>query len=392
MLTYGVLTGMDRMCLPVLFKEISSDLNLSAVSLGAIWGIDPLAGIFVGLPAGLLADRFGIKRTLTVISILGGIFGALRGLSINFLTMAASTFLFGAMAAMTPSIVPKAASVWFERRQLGLINALINISWAVGSMAASMTSATILSPLLGGWRNVLLLFALPAIVMGMLWLFTGREPAKSEHQTLIALRVPFREAISRVIRSKEVWILAITSMLLWGANMGFLGYLPLYLRNIGWTPAGADGVFTAFNGASMAGVIPMTLLASRLRNYKAMLFFSLVVTVVFLILLPLVSGATVWVLIIVTTFLRSSAFAVTNVLIFDIKGIGGTYGGTAMGLVSSVGMIGAFLSPPLGNMLAGVSPGAPYFFWAGLAALSLPLFLFLRKPKQTLPGIKESLV
>ena len=100
MLTYGVVTGVDRMCLPVLFKEISTDLGLNTVSLGTIWGMDPLAGIFVGLPAGLLVDRFGIKRTLTVVCILGGIFCALRGLSINFLTLAASMFLFGSMAAM----------------------------------------------------------------------------------------------------------------------------------------------------------------------------------------------------------------------------------------------------------------------------------------------------
>jgi hypothetical protein len=113
-----------------------------------------------------------------------------------------------------------------------------------------------------------------------------------------------------------------------------------------------------------------------------MLFFSLAVTTVFLTLLPILNGAAIWTLIIIGAFLRSSAFAITNVLIFDIKGIGSTYGGTAMGLVSSIGMTGGFLAPPLGNSLAGIGPGIPYFFWAGLTAMSLPLFLFLRKPKE----------
>jgi hypothetical protein len=95
-----------------------------------------------------------------------------------------------------------------------------------------------------------------------------------------------------------------------------------------------------------------------------------------------VNDAGIWVVIIAGNFLRSSTFAITNVLIFGIAGIGSTYGGTAMGLASSIGMIGGFLSPPLGNSLAGIGAGVPFFFWAGLAGISLPLFLFLRKPKE----------
>jgi MFS family permease len=84
MCTFGTIAGLERMGLPVLFKEISSNLNLSLVSIGTIWGMDPLAGIFVSLPGGLLADRFGVKRTLTLVCILAAVFCALRGFSTNF--------------------------------------------------------------------------------------------------------------------------------------------------------------------------------------------------------------------------------------------------------------------------------------------------------------------
>jgi hypothetical protein len=65
-------------------------------------------------------------------------------------------------------------------------------------------------------------------------------------------------------------------------------------------------------------------------------------------------------------------------MIFEMKGVGSTYGGTATGLANTISMVGAFLAPPLGNSLADINPGYPFFFWAGLAALSLPL-LFLIK-------------
>ena len=61
MLAYGIVTGADRMALPVLFKEISLDLNLNMVSIGTIWGMDPLAGVFVCMLGGLAGRPFWLK-------------------------------------------------------------------------------------------------------------------------------------------------------------------------------------------------------------------------------------------------------------------------------------------------------------------------------------------
>jgi nitrate/nitrite transporter NarK len=381
MLSYGVIAGAERMCMPVLFKQISADLGFGVVSIGTIWGMDPLAGIFVGLLGGLLVDRLGIKRTLTVVCILAGILCALRGLAVNFVSMAAAMFLFGMMAAMMPGIVPKTTAVWFKTQQLGLTNALINIAGSVGSMIATMTSATILSPLLGGWRYVLFLLGAPAVVTGILWHATAREPEKKDVQITTASQVPFRQALSGVIHIKEVWIIGLISLTLWGANTGLIGYLPLYLRDIGWRPIIADSAVTVVNGTYMIGTIPMILLASRFTGYKVMLFFSMTVTFVSLALLTVINGTAIWPLLIISTFLRSSASAVINVLILETQGVGSTYGGTAIGLASSIGMVGGFLSPPLGNSFANIAPAMPFFFWSSLAALSLPLFLFIRKPE-----------
>jgi sugar phosphate permease len=385
MVAYGIITGLERLCMPVLFKEISVDLSLSAVSIGTIWGMDPLAGIFVGLPAGLLADRFGVKRTLTVICILGGIFSALRGFSINFVSMAATMFLFGLMAAMTPSIVPKITSLWFDRKQLGFTNALLNISWAIGAMTATMTSATLLSPWLGGWRNVLFLLGAPGLLVGVLWWFTGRDSPKKE-VLAAASQVTFSQAISKVVRVKEVWIIGLICLTLWGANMGFLGYLPLYLRNLGWTPATADGVVTVYSGATTLGLIPMVLLSNRLNAHKSMFFVAMVVTIINMALIPVLGGAALWALLFICTFIRSVASPLSNVLILEIEEIGSTYGGTAIGLVTSIGMVGGFIAPPLGNSLEKFHPAAPFFFWAALATASLPLFLLFNKRKTKVRG------
>jgi MFS family permease len=378
MLAYGIVTGLDRMCLPVLFKEISLDLGLSMVSIGTIWGMDPLAGVFVSLPGGLLADRFGVKRTLTVTCLLAGVFCALRGLSNNFLTMAATSFLFGLMATVVFTVAPKTTAVWFSRGQLGLTNALLQVSMSIGSMTSTMLSATVLSPLLGGWRNVLLLLGAPAVMIALLWLFTGREPQKSELPDSSSSSIPLRQALSKVIRLKEVWIWGIIQLTFMGSMTGFGGYLALYLRGLGWSAVSSDTAVTILAATGLIGMIPMVLLANRLQAPRPVFIFSMLTLALGLIIMPFIKGNWVYVLLVISGLLRSGAPALCNTLVIQIKGIGGTYGGTAMGLTTTIGMVGSFAAPPLGNSLAAIDPGLPIIFWGVLALVSLPLFWLIK--------------
>ena len=385
MLTLASIGGAARLCMPVLFKEIGDDLGLSLAAIGTIWGMDPLAGVFIGLPSGLLVDRFGIKRSLTVLCILAGIFGALRGFSTNFVSLAAFMFLFGLMVAATPSILPKVTAEWFSGERLGLANALLTAAFSIGAMAATMFSATLLSPALGGWRNVMFFYGAPAVALGFLWLFTAREPDKSENPELLTAKIPFRQAISHVIHIKNVWLIGLLALTTWGASMGLIGYLPLYLEKIGWTPASASGAITALNAVFSIGSIPMVLLSDKLKSRKGVLILSTVALVVGLVLLPFVNTLGIWLVIIITGFLRSGAPSLLNVMIFETKGVGSTFGGTAIGLTSTISMVGPFLSSPLGNSLAtDINPGLPFIFWSVLAAAGIPL-LFLIKSRTSQP-------
>jgi len=381
MMTYALVAGVARMCMPVLFKEIGIDLNLDITAIGTIWGMDPLAGVFIGLPGGLLADRFGTKRTITVLCLLAGIFGAMRGFSSNFITLAITMFLFGLMAAATPSVVPKVTAEWFSGNRLGLANALLNVAWAAGSMVAAQFSATAISPAIGGWRNVMFLFGAPAFALGLLWLFTGREPDKIENPYQLTTKIPFRQSLSHVIRIKEVWIIGLTTLMLWGATMGYVGYLPLYLRNIGWDATSADTTITILSLMMFLGSVPTVLLSDKLKTRKGVLVISILSVVIFLALLPFVDATWMWILLIISSFLRSAASSLFNVMIFEIPEIGATYGGTAIGLANTVSMVGAFLGPPVGNSLVRFGEGMPFIFWACMAAASIGLLLLIKTKK-----------
>lgn len=382
MLTYGIVAGSARMCMPVLFKEIGIDLNLDATAIGAVWGMDPLAGVFIGLPSGLLADRFGIKRTLTVLCLLAGVFGALRGFSNNFVTLLLTMFLFGLMAAATPNIVPKVTAEWFSGNRLALSNAFLNVAWSIGSMVATQFSAISLSPAFGGWRNVLFFYGGPTFALGLLWLFTGREPTKAENPSLLAEQIPFKQALTHVLHNRTVWLVGIITLAAWGSTMGMVGYLPNYLKNIGWEPASADSTVTVLALMMCLGSIPMVVLSDKLHTRKGVLMLSLGGLAVALFLIPFVNPTGIWLLIIMSGFLRAGAGSLFNVIIFEDPAIGATYGGTAIGLANSIAMIGAAAAPPLGNSLAQYGEGMPFLLWASLAAASTLMLLLFNKKKR----------
>jgi MFS transporter, NNP family, nitrate/nitrite transporter len=378
-LTYAIIAGINRICMPVLFKEIGDSLHLSVTNIGTVWGMDPLAGVFVGLPAGLLADRFGIKKTLAVLCVMAGVFGALRGFSNSFLTLSATMFLFGVMSASAPAIIPKVTAEWFNDKRLALANALLNVMWSLGSMFATITTATYFSPLLGGWKNVLFLYGAPAVLLGLLWQFTARDRSPASQSIgQGSIRVSFREAFSHVIRIKEVWLIGFITLTNWGASMGMFGYLPYYLESIGWSKAAAGNTITVFSGFMLLGSIPMALLSDKLKTRKGVLNIAMAALTICLFLIPYVNATTIWIMIIVGAFLRSGASSLFNVMIFEHKDIGAKYGGTAIGLASTVSMVGAFIAPPIGNSLQSLGPQWPFIFWGGLAALGIPLMLLVK--------------
>ena len=380
-LSFTFTVAMQQVCMTVLFKEISEDLGLSLVEIGVVWGTPPLAALFIVFIGGLLADRYGARRVMGIACLVAGLTGAMRGIAGDFTSLALITFFFGLSSWIIPSSVFKTTATWFSGRQLVVANGVVSTGMGLGFTVGAMISATILSPLLGGWENVLFLYGGISIIIGLLWLLTVREPerlgsAGSEGG------VPLRQAISQVFPIKAVWLLGLTLLGYTGCVQGMIGYFPTYLRNIGWTAASADGTLAAFNGVSTLGAIPLALLANRFGLRKTILFPILLITIVGIALLPLVDNTVVWVLMIMVGFARDGFMAICLTMSTETKGIGVVYAGTAMGLVQTILNVGTVISAPLGNSLADPANPAspfPFFLWAAFGLLGLLAFCFVRE-------------
>jgi len=368
--------GMPFMCMPVLFPEIARDLDLTLLQVGAAWGMSGLAGMVMSPFGGILGDRFGIRKTLMTTCILGGLMGAARGLSTGFLQLSLFIFLFIAIQSAVILNVHKSAGVFFSGKKIVIANGIIAAGAGSGMMLSAMISDTIMSPLLGGWRNVFFAYGCVSIVVGLIW-FAIKDPPVQGDENHIAGLPSFRQSISLIATNKNVWLFGLANLCYYGSLLAFLGYLPLHLRSIGWLPASADGALAALNGSGMLAVIPLTLLCSRFGLRKSYMISATLLSMACVFFITLYDNFLVWPLVIMFGLVRDGFYAVIFTMAIETKGIGPIYAGTAIGLIFALGGLGSFIASPLGNSLAVINPDYAFYFWAIMHGVAALIFCFL---------------
>jgi len=153
--------------------------------------------------------------------------------------------------------------------------------------------------------------------------------------------------------------------------MGMTGYLPLYLRDKGWSIAAADGTLAAFYGISTVCVVPLCFLSDRIGSRKAILFPAVIAGIICVGLIPVVEGGTIWVLMLLAGIFMDGFMSLQVTMLLETEGVGPVYSGTALGIVFTIVHIGSVASPPLGNSLAGINLGLPFIFWSSLSIVAL---------------------
>ena len=375
--TFTFVVAIPSMSLPVLFDEISADLGLSLVQVGWIWGIGSVLGVLVGLIGGPIGDRFGPRRTLAVACLFIGIAGGARGFSNGF-TMLAITALFTGFALWSiPMNVHKICGVWFSKERLGLANSIVSVGMALGFLLGSLLAATVFSPLLGGWRNVLFVYGAVAILFGAFWWFSQEKESVKDRQGDQTITI--RQAVGRVVCLRNVWILCLATAGVSGCVNGMFGFLPLYLRNLGWMPAMADSTLASFHAASMLFAIPVALLSDRIGSRRGVLVASALIIGFGTGLLGFAGGILISVAVLIAGIARDGFMAISMTAIIEVKGVGARFAGSATGLCMSVIGIANVFTPPIGNWLAKFGSGIPFLFWASFAFLGSLAYFFLRQ-------------
>jgi MFS family permease len=376
-LSAALLIGAPSTGLSVLFGEISAELHFDLVQVGLIWGIGSLPSIFTGFLSGAVIDRFGPKSVLIAGIVLVSLAAAVRGLAGGLASFLAAILAFGCVVPLVVTAGYKLNSLLFPSRLLGIANGIQSMGVGLGFFLGSLLSANVLSPLLGGWRHVFFFFGGSSLLLVLPWYFVRLSPAPHRGGAAIP-HVPVREALGRVAHLKDLWLLGLAFFGVAGCLQGIAGYLPLHLRAIGWEGGAADGAFALLNAASLVCILPLAFLSGRLGPRKRVMAAGLLAMSAGSAWLGAAAGASVWAAVALTGMARDGSVAVGLTMAVETPGVGPAYAGTATGMVMSFFYLAGLFAPPFGNKLAEFAPGAPFLFWAGMAALGVVSLLAIR--------------
>lgn len=172
-----------RINMSVAGEALAADLRLSRVQLGLVLGAFAWGYALFQFPGGLLGDRFGARRALTVVVVAWGLCNLLPGVLPGTAVLpplalvgllAGLRFLMGAaQAPLYPIIGGATIRLWFPVSAWGLPNAVTNAGAAFGSAAAGPLIGWLVVTL--GWRQSFVLTAPMAFLFAALWWWYYRD-------------------------------------------------------------------------------------------------------------------------------------------------------------------------------------------------------------------------
>ncbi len=380
-----IMMGFPTTGLSAMFSEIAESLGLDLIEIGLIWGVGSAMGIFTSLLGGAFIDMFGTRRTLVALCLATGITGAMRGFAFDFWSLFLFSFLFGMVQPILPMNFVKLNREWFASRQLGLAAGVMSAGFATGLMLGSRLSATLLSPMLGGWRAVLIFLGAGAIIMAVLWAIVHPP---NERPT--GKRMDLRQVVGNlrfVARFRELWVIALAVFGVLGLMRGLVGYVPTYLREIGWSAVEADSALSVFFLCSLIGVVPISHLSDRLGNRRLVMAFGTTMMTIGTALMFFVGGH-FWGVMLAMALAGccfDSFMALKGASITEVDGLEIALVGSALGFGGVLQNLGSTITPPLGNALSTVALNVPFLLWAASGIFATLALLSYRKRKKHPP-------
>jgi MFS family permease len=361
----------DRTILYPLLTVIASEFGLTGFQTGLISGTYFTLYVAAMLPAGLLSERLGLKRTLVLFSFVSAVgMAGFGSATVNFLALLAMAGIHGAGAGSYYTMAYSITIHTVPSRNRGIASGVINGGMSLG-LAVGLALAGPLYHATGSWRIPFLILAVPTFLMAALFQRAIREVPVSRRRDVPVwdlLRDPtlLRMNLSAFCVLYGWWVL-----LSWG---------PVFFqseRNLGLTMSGLYTLVIAVTA------MPSGLLLGRLSDRigrKRIILTMLPLMALSLAVIPQVQSRT-------GMLLALMAYGVVGKLAWDPLAISwlGDYVaryrpeavGTAVALFSFLSVLSAVVGPPLTGWIKDVtgSLAGGFYVAAGLALVGFALSL-----------------
>lgn len=215
------LNFVDRVLITVVSEPIIEEFKLEDWQFGLLSGFGfALMYTLMGIPIARLAESYSRVRIIAVCVILWSGMTALCGLAGSFITLLIFRIGVGIGEA---GCTPPANSL------IGDYYPPKSRSTALGFYAMGVTFGGVLASAFGGpieemfnWRQAFIILGLPGVVIGLIVLFTVKEPPRGYSDppgTKLPERAGFKEALMELASNQTFWVMA------FGATFAaFVGY------------------------------------------------------------------------------------------------------------------------------------------------------------------------
>ena len=177
----AMLLYIDRVCISAAEKEVAASLDLTDTQMGWVMSAFALGYALCQIPSGMLADRFGPRRILTVVVCSWSLFTALTAAAWNFLSMLVVRFLFGAGEAGAFPGCARAIFSWVPMAERGFVQGINFSGGRLGAAFALPLVALMVTE--WGWQRSFLLLGAVGFAWAVFWYFWFRDDP-TEHSSI----------------------------------------------------------------------------------------------------------------------------------------------------------------------------------------------------------------
>ncbi len=366
---------------PLVYRLLA-DLGMDRAEMGTVLAAWQLTYIFSSVPCGGLLDRFGPRRMMFASILVIAASVALRGVASDYVTLLLAVMVFGLGGPLISSGAPKVVSLWFTGKERGLAMGIYFTGNATGGIiAVALTNSVFLPAVGGGWRDLMFVYALFVVLVGVIWLGISAHSASREMEARLQAEEKRRsmDVFLELVRDPVVRLVLLMGLFILFYNHGMNHWLPDLLRSYGMTPSEAGywaAIPTLFG---MVASLSLPRMATPDKRFAILLGLFLCAAVAAILVLT-ASGPLLAVGLVLQGMCRGAMTSISILLLIE-SGDGNTSRvGAASGLYFSVGEVGGVLGPMSMGALAHATGDfdASLFMMFGIACLLMLILFRLR--------------
>jgi MFS transporter, ACS family, glucarate transporter len=242
-----MITYMDRVVMSTAAPEMRKELGFDLVTMSFIIGAFNWSYALFQIPGGLLGDKIGPRRALTLIVTWWSLFTSFTAMAWSSTALFTIRFLFGVGEAGAFPIATRSLSRWILKTERGYAQGITHAGSRLGSAIAVPLVTWIIVHF--GWRSAFFTFAGLGVLWAVTWYWYYRD-SPSEHSSVNAAELELIQtggAMPKGGPGKVPWGQILSSSTLWYLSAMYFCYN--YSLNVyyNWLPT----YFREFRGATL---------------------------------------------------------------------------------------------------------------------------------------------